>query len=65
MKLAELAGIKTVPCALLKLDDTLAYITKRIDRTRDGMLAMEDFCQLSNRITADKYKGSYLMSRII
>jgi len=59
MKLAELAGIKTVPCALLKIDDTFAYITKRIDRSRDRMLAMEDFCQLSNRITADKYKGSY------
>ena len=23
------------------------------------MYAMEDFCQLSNRVTADKYKGSY------
>ena len=23
------------------------------------MLAMEDFCQLENRLTSDKYKGSY------
>ncbi len=59
MKLAELAGIKTVPNALLKLDKNYAYITKRIDRDGKRRLAMEDFCQLSNRITADKYKGSY------
>jgi serine/threonine-protein kinase HipA len=41
----------------------LAYITKRIDRAQvDGkmqMLAMEDFCQLEERLTEDKYKGSY------
>ena len=41
----------------------LAYITKRIDRVNaDGkmqMLAMEDFCQLEERLTEDKYKGSY------
>ncbi len=43
-----------------------AYITKRIDRIlptsrnkQTQMLAMEDFCQLDNRITADKYHGSY------
>ena len=40
-----------------------AYITKRIDREiteqETKLYAMEDFCQLSNRLTQDKYKGSY------
>ncbi len=30
-----------------------------MDRIKNGMLAMEDFCQLSGRVTADKYKSSY------
>ncbi len=63
MRLAETAGIKTVPHALIKMNGNCAYITKRIDRniTEDGvkMYAMEDFCQLSNRLTQDKYRGSY------
>ncbi len=37
----------------------LAYITKRIDRTKKGKLAMEDMCQLTERLTEDKYRGSY------
>ncbi len=59
MKLAEIAGIKTVPCALLHNDHNYIYITKRVDRIKNKMKAMEDFCQLSGRPTADKYKGSY------
>ncbi len=59
MKLAEIAGIKTVPCALILNNDRYFYITKRIDRIKGKMRAMEDFCQLSYRPTADKYKGSY------
>ena len=59
MKMAEIVDIKTVKNALLKLDNQYAYITKRVDRNNNQMLAMEDFCQLSNRITADKYRGSY------
>ena len=59
MKLAELAGIRTVPNALLLLNGRYAYITKRVDRKENMVYAMEDFCQLSERITADKYKGSY------
>ena len=60
MQISELLGIKTVPFALVKLKDSLAYITKRIDRKNDGeRLAMEDFCQLSERLSEDKYKGSY------
>ncbi len=63
MRLAEIAGIQTVPHALVKMNDTYAYITKRIDRDIKGknvyLYAMEDFCQLANRLTQDKYKGSY------
>ncbi|MBQ6487772.1 MAG: HipA domain-containing protein [Solobacterium sp.] len=59
MKMAEAAGIKTVPNALIRLNGTYAYITKRIDRRKNSLLAMEDFCQLSERPTADKYRGSY------
>lgn len=65
MQMAKKFGIKTVPCALIKMNSggKLAYITKRIDRVFvDGkmqMLAMEDSCQLDERLTEDKYKGSY------
>lgn len=63
MTMADATGIFTVPHALIKSGDNLAYITKRIDRvfekTDIKMLAMEDFCQLDLRVTADKYKGSY------
>lgn len=62
MQMAEKAGIKTVPHALIRIkaqDNTFAYITKRIDRKDGKMLAMEDFCQLDGRLTEDKYKGSY------
>ena len=62
MRMADAAIITTVPHALLHLDDgTLAYITKRIDRKGKRQIAMEDFCQLSGRLTEDKYKGSYEM----
>lgn len=63
MHLAELSGIKTVPNALIKVNDQLAYITRRIDRIVEGentrLKAMEDFCQLSQRLTEEKYKSSY------
>ena len=59
MKMAESVGIKTVPNALLFLDNSYVYITNRVDRTSGQKLAMEDFCQLTERVTADKYKGSY------
>ncbi|MFV0554391.1 MAG: HipA domain-containing protein, partial [Mangrovibacterium sp.] len=61
MHLAELAKIKTVPHSLVRFSDgDLAYITKRIDRnSTGGKLPMEDMCQLSERMTEYKYKGSY------
>ena len=59
MHLAELFKIRTVPHSLIRLKSgELAYITKRIDRLDDHKTAMEDMCQLTERLTEDKYKGS-------
>lgn len=60
MHLASLAKIKVVPHCLIRLaTGNLAYITKRIDRKKKEKLHMEDMCQLTERITEDKYQGSY------
>lgn len=61
MHLAQLAKIKIVPHSLIRFaDGELSYITKRIDRDSTGnKLPMEDMCQLSERLTEYKYKGSY------
>ena len=60
MHMAAVCGISVVPHSLVRLqDETLCYITKRVDRTRKGKLHMEDMCQLSERLTEDKYKGSH------
>lgn len=60
MRLAEIAGIQTVPNSLIRMQSgELAYLTQRVDRTARGKLAMEDLCQLSERLTEDKYRGSY------
>ncbi len=60
MHLARIAGIETVPHSLIRLaSGNLAYITKRIDRIGATKLHMEDMCQLTERLTEDKYKGSY------
>ena len=60
MHLAQLAQIRTAPHSLIRLQSgNLAYITRRMDRTKRGKLAMEDMCQLTERLTEDKYRGSY------
>lgn len=60
MHLARLAKIKTAPHSLIRLKSgNLAYVTKRMDRIKHSKLAMEDMCQLSERLTEDKYQGSY------
>lgn len=61
MHLAELAKIKTVPHSLIRFKDgSLAYITKRIDRDKKGRkIPMEDMCQLTEKLTEQKYKGSH------
>jgi serine/threonine-protein kinase HipA len=60
MHLAAVAKIKTAPHSLIRMQSgTLAYVTKRVDRTKKEKLAMEDMCQLTERLTEDKYNGSY------
>lgn len=60
MHLAEISKIKTVQHSLIKLKSgQLAYMTKRIDRMNGQKLHMEDMCQLTERLTEQKYKGSY------
>ena len=60
MHLANIAKINVVPHSLIRLKTgNPAYITRRIDRTTKGKLHMEDMCQLTERMTEDKYHGSY------
>lgn len=61
MHMAEAAKIAVVPHGLVRFaDGELCYITRRIDRKADGSkIAMEDMCQLTERLTEYKYKGSY------
>ena len=60
MHMANLCKIKTVPHSLIRLKSgELAYLTKRIDRDNENnKIHMEDMCQLTERLTEDKYKGS-------
>ncbi len=60
MHLASIAGIETVPHSLIRLSSgNLAYITKRIDREKKKKIHMEDMCQITERLTEDKYRGSH------
>lgn len=60
MHLAEIAGIKTVPHTLIRLKSgELSYLTKRIDRDGKKKFHMEDMCQITERLTEEKYRGSY------
>lgn len=61
MHLAEAAKIKVVPHSLVRMaDGKLGYITKRIDRSKNGeKIDMEDMCQLTLHPTEYKYKGSH------
>lgn len=60
MHLAALSGIRTVEHALIRLrSGQLAYITRRVDRNGSEKHHMEDMCQLTERLTEHKYKGSH------
>ena len=61
MHLAEATKIRVVPHSLIRLaDGKLGYITKRIDRKKQGeKIDMEDMCQLTLHPTEYKYKGSH------
>lgn len=60
MHLADLFKIKTCGHALIRTTNgSLAYIAKRFDRSKGTKIHVEDFCQLSEFLTGQKYKGSY------
>lgn len=61
MHLAETAHIQVVPHTLVRFaDDELCYLTRRVDRTPKGeKIPMEDLCQLSEKLTEHKYRGSH------
>jgi len=60
MHLANLAGIAVVPYTLIRMQGgSLAYLTRRVDRAKQHKIHMEDMCQLTERLTEDKYHGSY------
>lgn len=66
MHLARVVKLRTADHTLYRLPNgRLAYITKRFDRTggaRPKKLAMEDMCQLTGKLTEQKYRSS--MERI-
>jgi len=60
MHLASLFKIPVCKHTLLKATDgNLVYLAKRFDRVKGKKVHMEDFCQLSEFLTENKYKGSY------
>ncbi|MCX6975404.1 MAG: HipA domain-containing protein [Verrucomicrobia bacterium] len=59
MRMAASFGIETAGCGLIAMQDgQLALIVKRMDRVGVRKLAMEDMCQLTDRMTEEKYRGS-------
>ena len=59
MHLAEVSGIQTAKHTLIReASGKFAYLTRRFDREGKNKLATEDFCQLSERLTRHKYRGS-------
>lgn len=60
MHLAEMSGMDVVPHSLIRLNSgKLSYITRRIDRINEAKIHMEDMCQLTERLTEQKYNGSH------
>jgi serine/threonine-protein kinase HipA len=52
-------GIETARSGLIAMEDgQLALIIRRMDREGNRKLAMEDMCQLTDRMTEEKYRGS-------
>ncbi|MBY0482374.1 MAG: HipA domain-containing protein [Chitinophagaceae bacterium] len=60
MHLASIFGIEVCDHTLLRAKDgSLVYLARRFDRKKGKKIHMEDFCQLSEFLTENKYKGSY------
>lgn len=60
MHLAGIFDIEVCEHALMRATDgSLVYLAKRFDREKGRKIHIEDFCQLSEFLTENKYKGSY------
>ncbi len=60
MHLASLFKMPICDHTLIEASDgSLVYLAKRFDRVNGKKVHMEDFCQLSEFLTENKYKGSY------
>ncbi|SDP09167.1 serine/threonine-protein kinase HipA [Mucilaginibacter sp. OK268] len=60
MHLASLFKMPTCDHTLMEASDgSLVYLARRFDRVKGHKVHMEDFCQLSEFLTENKYKGSY------
>ena len=59
MRMALSLGIETAECGLIDLEDgKRALIVLRMDRVKGEKLAMEDMCQLGDKLSEEKYRGS-------
>lgn len=59
MHLAQIADIETPEHSLIRFKTgELAYIIKRFDRQNKQKIAVEDFCQLTENLTEQKYNGA-------
>jgi len=60
MHLADIFGVEVCEHSLLRASDgRLVYLARRFDREKNRKIHVEDFCQLSEFLTENKYKGSY------
>ncbi|MBT7311663.1 HipA domain-containing protein [bacterium] len=58
MQLAKLFSIQTAVSGLMPLESgELCYLTKRMDRAGKEKIHMEDMCQITGNMTAQKYRG--------
>ena len=59
MQMARRLEIETAQCGLIDLEDgKKALIVLRMDRVKEMKLAMEDMCQLGDKLSEQKYRGS-------
>ncbi len=59
LHMARCFDLSTAECGLISMEDQrLCFITRRMDRDGAAKLHMEDMCQLTDRLTEEKYRGS-------
>jgi len=59
LRMARCFDISTAECGLIAMEGgQLCFVTRRMDRDGAAKLHMEDMCQLTDRLTEEKYRGS-------